>query len=163
MAISSEERREIRASFLGLSRCSRPFCPTDQGRAHLKAYDQCPDDIPFQKLHLLPGGFRSHSKLGDKLQISCWYVYYPPSTSVDTCLGGNVTNLWKEPDIVDEEYFKDEIAAGIDVHNDEYREAWPDGFFYPCCGMNLTEEMCQVGWHKAADPDDRPRKRTRSE
>ncbi|KAJ6143539.1 hypothetical protein N7471_002992 [Penicillium samsonianum] len=68
-----------------------------------------------------------------------------------------------EPDMVDEEYFKDEIAAGIDVHNDEYREAWPDGFFYPCCGMNLTEEMCQVGWHKAADPDDRPRKRTRSE
>ncbi|KAK4861921.1 hypothetical protein LT330_003059 [Penicillium expansum] len=65
-----------------------------------------------------------------------------------------------EPDMVDEEYFKDEIAAGIDVDNDEYREAWPHKFFYPCCGMDLTEGMCQVGWHKAADPDDRPRKRT---
>lgn len=62
--------------------------------------------------------------------------------------------------MVDEEYFKDEIAAGIDVDNDEYREAWPHKFFYSCCGMDLTEGMCQVGWHKAADPDDRPRKRT---
>ncbi|KAG0155027.1 hypothetical protein PDIDSM_600 [Penicillium digitatum] len=33
-----------------------------------------------------------------------------------------------EPDVVDEEYFKDEIAAGIDVDNDEYREAWPHKF-----------------------------------
>ncbi|KAJ5516609.1 hypothetical protein N7527_008169 [Penicillium freii] len=66
-----------------------------------------------------------------------------------------------EPDVVDEEYFKAEIAAGYDVDSDEYRLAWPEGFFYPCCGMGLTGKMCQVGWHKAADPDDRPRKRTR--
>ncbi|OQD95229.1 hypothetical protein PENSOL_c021G12091 [Penicillium solitum] len=66
-----------------------------------------------------------------------------------------------ESDVVDEEYFKAEIAAGYDVDSDEYRLAWPEGFFYPCCGMGLTGKMCQVGWHKAADPDDRPRKRTR--
>ncbi|CAI7668432.1 unnamed protein product [Penicillium crustosum] len=66
-----------------------------------------------------------------------------------------------EPDVVDEEYFKAEIAAGYDIDSDEYRLAWPEGFFYPCCGMGLTGNMCQVGWHKAADPDDRPRKRTR--
>ncbi|KAJ5940998.1 hypothetical protein N7516_001166 [Penicillium verrucosum] len=66
-----------------------------------------------------------------------------------------------EPNVVDEEYFKAEIAAGYAVDSDEYRLAWPEGFFYPCCGMGLTGDMCQVGWHKAADPNDRPRKRTR--
>jgi hypothetical protein len=74
-------------------------------------------------------------------------------------LGRNVTNLWEEPDIIDEEFFKEEIFAGVDVDNPEYREIWPDGFFHPCCGRDLTEDMCQVGWHKAADPEDRPRKR----
>ncbi|CAI7628141.1 unnamed protein product [Penicillium glandicola] len=65
-----------------------------------------------------------------------------------------------EYDMVDEEYFKDEIAAGIDVDNDDYREAWPEMFFYHCCGMDLTEDVYQVRWHKAADPHERPRKRT---
>ncbi|KAJ5493966.1 hypothetical protein N7463_010053 [Penicillium fimorum] len=61
-----------------------------------------------------------------------------------------------DPDMVDEEFFKDEIIAGIDVDNEEYREAWPEKFFYTCCGRDLVEEVCQVGWHKVAK---RPSKR----
>ncbi|KAJ5826915.1 hypothetical protein N7447_003678 [Penicillium robsamsonii] len=61
-----------------------------------------------------------------------------------------------DPDMVDEEFFKDEIDAGIDVDREEYREAWPEKFFYTCCGRNLLEEVCQVGWHKVAK---RPSKR----
>ncbi|KAJ6180871.1 hypothetical protein N7519_011332 [Penicillium mononematosum] len=64
-----------------------------------------------------------------------------------------------EEDVVDEEFFKDEIAGGLDVDNKEYRIVWPDKFYYPCCGRDLMDEQCQIGWHKAADPGDRPRKR----
>ncbi|KAJ5158379.1 uncharacterized protein N7500_008030 [Penicillium coprophilum] len=59
-------------------------------------------------------------------------------------------------DTMDEEFFKNEIIAGIDVDNEEYREAWPEKFFYLCCGRDLLDEECQVGWHKRAD---RPSKR----
>ncbi|KAJ5482002.1 hypothetical protein N7475_000814 [Penicillium sp. IBT 31633x] len=64
------------------------------------------------------------------------------------------------PDVIDQEFFKAEIEAGIDVYNDEYRQAWPDKFFYPCCGRDLTEEMCEVGWHEAPGAYDRPCKQT---
>lgn len=97
-------------------------------------------------------------------ETSCKYhlgTYIPKAYLSVHGTDENVTNLRKEPDVVDEEYFKAEIAAGYDIDSDEYRLAWPEGFFYPCCGMGLTGNMCQVGWHKAADPDDRPRKRTR--
>ncbi|KAJ5865934.1 hypothetical protein N7534_000487, partial [Penicillium rubens] len=64
-----------------------------------------------------------------------------------------------EKDVVDEEFFKNEIAGGLDVDNNDYRMAYPDKFYYPCCGRDLMDEQCQIGWHRAADPGDRPRKR----
>ncbi|KAJ5382572.1 hypothetical protein N7517_000483 [Penicillium concentricum] len=60
------------------------------------------------------------------------------------------------PDMIDEEFFRDEIIAGVDVDNEECREAWPEKFSYTCCGRDLLEEVCQVGWHKVAK---RPSKR----
>ena len=69
-----------------------------------------------------------------------------------------------EAEVVDEEFFKEEIAAGIEVDDDDHREVWPEKFYHPCCGRDLSDDACQVGWHKAADPGDRPRKRfTRKE
>ncbi|KAJ5950622.1 uncharacterized protein N7479_009035 [Penicillium vulpinum] len=104
----------------------------------------------------LPGEEESTSTSSSKkpvLQncIYCLEEFDPAQNSHTSC------QYHVEPAIPDKEYFFDEISDGINVDTDQFRATRSEGFFYPCCGMELVEGWCcQVDWHKAADPNDRP-------